>query len=101
MYRLQKYNTESFLCIFDNVLIKVKNKNLIINDNMNVNTMKQSHLLDNYLLKIVSFGLISLINQPTIVTLNLRICIDHVLVRNDFKSNVNCLTKLGEQNGSN
>lgn len=88
VYRLQDYSIERFLSEFDIVLMEFKNKNLIINGDLNINTLESSRGVDSYLFKMASHGLIPLLAQPTRVTVNTSSCIDHIYARCTMSMNV-------------
>lgn len=81
VYRLQEFSIERFVTEFDTTLANIKSKNVIVNGDLNINTLEQSRMVESYLLQIASHGLIPLITEPTRVTVNTRSCIDHILVR--------------------
>lgn len=59
----------------------MRNKNLIVCGDINLNLLKQTPDSEHYLIKMASYGLDSKINDPTRITNNSQTLIDHVFER--------------------
>lgn len=90
IYRLHEYSVDNFTTELDTVLSKIKAATLMINGDININIIDKSHPSDQYIIKMASHGLKSLVNEPTRVTQISKTCIDHVFYRSKYNSNINC-----------
>lgn len=81
LYRLHDYTPQEFVTEFHNLLKKIKNPNLIICGDVNIDLISKSNVKEDYLIKLASHGLAPLITEPTRVTLNSSTCIDHIFIR--------------------
>lgn len=78
IYRLQAFSQSSFLNEFSQYLSRNKCKNLVVLGDININILNPESCSD-YLLLMSSYGLESLINEPTRPASNT--CIDHIFFR--------------------
>lgn len=82
IYRLQFITNNIFLDELENILKVKKDKNLIVLGDINIDLLdKCDKYADNYSLLMASFGLKSVINEPTRITDTSASCIDHMFVR--------------------
>lgn len=88
VYRLHEYHADVFVEEFDNLLSGLNDNNLLISGDINIDLLKKTSLSENYLLRMASHGLFSLIDQPTRITEETNSCIDHILFRRSPKFNI-------------
>lgn len=65
----------------DELLKKVKSSNLLVLGDINIDILSNSNDSDKYLFLMSSYGLKSLVNEPTRITDDTQTCIDHVFTR--------------------
>lgn len=90
IYRLQDFVVDRFVNELESCLSSIKNNNLVISGDLNINILERNRLNDDYLITIASYGLLSLISDPTRVTENSDSCIDHIFFRSERKLNIEC-----------
>lgn len=81
VYRLQFIPISSFICEFSNFISKIKNQNVIIVGDLNIDILNFPASCNDYMFMLSSNGFLSLINSATRTTSNTATCIDHCFVR--------------------
>lgn len=87
IYRNCKFTFKEFKPELEN-LLKITNDPLIIIGDLNICLLQRKGSGREYLDLISSYGFESLINKPTRIFNNTRSCIDHAIVRNSKKLNI-------------
>lgn len=81
IYRLHEYSPIIFTDELNIYLNLIKNKNLIVCGDININLLNQLNCVDNYLTTMANHGLECKINEPTRIKNNSKSLIDHVFIR--------------------
>lgn len=81
VYRLQFVPISNFVSEFSEFIGKIKNKNVIILGDLNINILNFPPPCDDYIFLMSLNGFMSLINEPTRVTNQTSTCIDHCFSR--------------------
>lgn len=83
---MQEFSSYMFINDFDSYLSKVKNKNLIVCADMNLNLLKSSPESEFYFIKMASLD--PKIAEPTRITKESEALIDHIFVRQSLSVDV-------------
>lgn len=94
IYRLHEFSADNFIIELDSILTQIKTPNLMINGDININILESSRTVDEYMIKMASYGLRSLVNEPTRVTKFSKTCIDHIFYRNKLSNSFMCETQV-------
>lgn len=86
IYRLQEFPINTFTNELISILSLINSSNLIVIGDLNINILDQSPSVDDYLIKLASQGMQSLINEPTRITDLSKTCIDHIFYRTKINS---------------
>lgn len=83
VYRFNFYSVDAFVDDFSGYLTSVHTKNLFVLGDLNINLLKiaECDLVKNYVSMMSSFGLKSIVNEPTRITQSSATCIDHIFAR--------------------
>lgn len=92
IYRLQEFSPNRFTIELDNYLHLIKNKNLIICGDININLLEATNCVNNYLMVMANHGLDSKVKEPTRIKNNSFSLIDHVFVRWNVNSENEMIT---------
>lgn len=92
IYRLHNHSVDSFVQEIDDFLNKIDSPNLVISGDLNIDLLKNTSQTDNYLTKMASHGLASLIDQPTRITSETSTCIDHIFFRRNARTRIEYTT---------
>lgn len=88
IYRFHEFSPNQFSDELDKCLKLIKNKNMIICGDMNINLLNSTNCVNNYLMIMANHGLSCKINEATRIKNNSQSLIDHIFIR----SNVNMQT---------
>jgi hypothetical protein len=94
IYRLHEFSADTFIVELEDIISKIKSSCLMVNGDININILDKSDTVDNYIIKMASHGLKSLIYEPTRVTRYSKSCIDHVFFRNKVNNGYKCLAEV-------
>lgn len=86
VYRLHDFPIDMFTNDLISAISLINSSDLIINGDMNINILDKNNSIDDYLIRLASLGMKSIINEPTRITDISRTCIDHVFYRTKINS---------------
>lgn len=90
LYRLQAFHENTFVDELCTVLSTIKNQNVILSGDINIDLLNRSNVVDNYLINMANLGLESVLEVPTRITAYSNTLIDHIFVRRNVNIKMSC-----------